>query len=224
MLSAKNYLGPFEGFKTVLQEEFYKYGTVIEFSKNSNPFDPDNMLNWFFIIISGKVKIFDINFETNREQTLYLLVRGDMYDVVTLLDNNLHNLASEVIEKGEAIRFPIDKVREWMKKYPTFEQLIYKYIAKQVRSVESLAIDLSLYSTKERLLKLLLRNKESIENRGIDLLSKLSHSEIASLIGTVRHIIDRHIKELKKEDVLDREQKRVTLKNAQKVLEMLESY
>jgi len=208
----------------VLRGEFEKYGIIINFSKNNNPFDSDNTLRWFYIIISGKVKIYDINFETNREQTLYLLVKGDMYDVVTLLDSKDHELASDILEDGEAICFPIDKVREWIKLYPSFEQLIYRYIAMQMRKVEDLAINLSLYDTKERLLKLLLQNIETIEKKGVSLLDKLSHTEIANLIGTVRHVIDRHVKELKKEGVLEDEKRKINLKNMKKVLELLKSY
>ena len=225
MLNSSNYLGPFEGFGDNLRKEIYKFGTIIPFSKKENPFDVDTLLEWFFIIESGKIKVYDINFKTNREQTLYLLSRGDMYDVVPLLDQKEHNLATEVLESGRAIRFPLDKVREWMHKFPKFEQIIYRYVAQQMRQVEELALDLSLLETRERLLKLLLKNYLSIEKRGIDLLSKLSHAEIASLIGTVRHIIDRHLKSLKNEGLLESESKRKKLEiaNLGRVLELLEN-
>jgi len=111
-----------------------------------------------------------------------------------------------------------------MKLYPSFEQLIYRYVAMQMRKVENLAIDLSLYDTKERLLKLLLQNIETIEKKGVSLLDKLSHAEIANLIGTVRHVIDRHIKELKKEGVLEDEKRKINLKDMKKVLELLKNY
>lgn len=225
MLNKGTYLGPFEAFSELeLKDEFAKFGTLIDFSKKENPFDSVEFQSWFFIIVSGKIKVYEINFTTNREQTLYLMVRGDMIDVVTLLDNKPHDLAVDILESGKAIRFPINKVREWMRKHPAFEQLIYKYIATQIRSLENLAIDLSLYDTKERLLKLLIKNIETLEKKGVDLLSKLSHSEIATLIGTVRHIIDRHIKELKRDGILEDKKRSLELKNAKKVLEMLNSF
>ena len=222
--SGSNFLGPFEGFTANLRDEFQKHATIISFSKKENPFDVDSLLEWFYIIESGKVKVYDINFKTNREQTLYLLSRGDMYDVIPLLDMREHNLATEILESGRAIRFPLSKVREWMHEFPQLEQLIYRYVAQQMRQVEELALDLSLLETKERLLKLLLKNYKSIEKRGVDLLSKLSNAEIASLIGTVRHIIDRHIKSLKKEGLLEPESKKKKLEitNLGKVLELLE--
>ncbi len=222
-MESQNYLGPFEGFADQLRDEFQQYGTVISFSKHDNPFDADLVMDWFYIIQSGKVKVYDINFKTNREQTLYLLSRGDMYDVVPLLDKQEHNLATEVLEAGSAIRFPLYKVREWIRAFPKFELLIYQYVAKQMRQVEELALDLSLLETKERLLKLLLHNFESIENRGVNLLSKLSHAEIASLIGTVRHIIDRHLKSLKSEGVLESGKgKKVEISNLAKLLKLLD--
>ena len=224
MLEAKQYLGIFEDYSDILQEEFRKYGSVIEFDKNNNPFSSDETLKWFFIIISGKVKIYDMNFETGREQTLYLLVRGDMYDTIPLLDGKPHDLASEVLEKGNAIKFPIEKVREWMRKFPSFEQLMYRYIANQIRHTEELATDLSLLETKERLLKLLLKNVETIDKRGVAFLDKLSHTEIANLIGTVRHIIDRHFKDLKKEGVIEKNRNGIELKKLNRVLEMLHNY
>ncbi|HHD74971.1 MAG TPA: Crp/Fnr family transcriptional regulator [Nitratifractor sp.] len=222
-MESQNYLGPFEGFADQLRDEFQQYGTVINFSKHDNPFDADLVMDWFYIIQSVKVKVYDINFKTNREQTLYLLSRGDMYDVVPLLDKQEHNLATEVLEAGSAIRFPLYKVREWIRAFPKFELLIYQYVAKQMRQVEELALDLSLLETKERLLKLLLHNFESIENRGVNLLSKLSHAEIASLIGTVRHIIDRHLKSLKSEGVLESGKgKKVEISNLAKLLKLLD--
>lgn len=222
-MESQNYLGPFEGFADQLRDEFQQYGTVINFTKRDNPFDADLVMDWFYIIQSGKVKVFDINFKTNREQTLYLLSRGDMYDVVPLLDKEEHNLATEVLEAGSAIRFPLYKVREWIRDFPKFELLIFQYVAKQMRQVEELALDLSLLETKERLLKLLLHNFESIENRGVNLLSKLSHAEIASLIGTVRHIIDRHLKSLKSEGVLESGKgKKVEISNLAKLLKLLD--
>ncbi len=218
-----SFLGPLDSLDERLASEFKEFGEIVNFDKNSTIFDSDNSLKWFYIIINGKVKIYDINFNTDREQTLYLLIRGDMFDLITLLDSNSHELAVDILESGSAIRFPIDKVREWMRINITFEQLIYRYIAMQMRNLEELSLDLSLRETKERLLKLILKNFETIDQRGVDMLHNLSRSEIANLIGTVRHIIDKHLKSLKNDNIIDIENRKISLKNAKKVLDMLTS-
>ena len=221
MLNSNNFLGPFGELDKELSAQFREYGEIVKFDKNNNIFESDIALDWFYIIINGKVKIYDINFSTNREQTLYMLIRGDMFDLVTLLDGKPHDLAIDILEAGEAIKFPIFKVREWMRNFIPFEQLIYRYVAMQMRSLEELSLDLSLRETKERLLKLILKNVETIDKRGVDILDKLSHTEIANLIGTVRHIIDKHLKSLQNDDVIDVKNRKISLKNAKKVLDML---
>jgi biotin operon repressor len=56
------------------------------------------------------------------------------------------------------------------------------------------------------------------------MLQNLSRAEIANLIGTVRHVVDRHINQLKKEGILDTTRTRFALKNMQKLQEKLDSF
>ncbi len=162
-----------------------------------------------------------MSLESGKEQTVYLMGRGDMYDTVVLLDGKPHELMNEVLEAGEALRLPISKVREWMYKYPIFGEIILKYVAAQVRHVEELATDLTLLDTRERLLKLIVRNLESGE-KGRNMLEGLSHAEIAKLIGTVRHVVDRHIKQLKEEGILEAGRRKIALKSMEKLQEQLD--
>jgi CRP-like cAMP-binding protein len=205
-----------------LRREIEEVGKVVSFRKNEPPFDYDEPLEYFFIFMSGKVKIFQMNLNNGKEQTLYLLGRGDMYDTVTLLDGQPHEVMSEVLEAGEALRVPIGKAREWMYDYPIFGEIVLKYVAGQIRHVEELASDLTLLDTKERLIKLIIENVEKSRQTGHNMLENLSHAEIAKLIGTVRHVVDRHIKQLKAEGILETGRRKLALKNLEKLQEKLD--
>jgi len=202
--------------------EMEEYGKIVSFDRESDPFDYDETLENFFFILSGKIKIFQMNLKNGKEQTIYLMSRGDMYDTVVLLDGREHDLMCEVLEAGEAISVPVSRVREWMYRYPMFGEMVLKYVASQVRRVESIASDLTLLDTRERLIKLLVENLERSRITGMNILDNLSHAEIAKLIGTVRHVVDRHIKQLKEEGILDSGRKRLSLKNMQKLKKKLE--
>jgi CRP-like cAMP-binding protein len=208
----------------LLKEEIEKYGKIVQFHKKEPFFSYDDTLKYFYIILRGKVKIYNMNINNGKEQTIYLLGRGDMFDTVTLLDNSPHDLMSEVLESGEALQLPLKKVKEWIFKYPPFGEIIMKYIASQLRQVEELASDLTLYDTKERLIKLIVKNLEKSKKSGINMLQNLSRAEIANLIGTVRHVVDRHINWLKSEGILDTSRKKFALKNMQKLQEKLDSF
>ena len=216
-----------EGFSRIgdrLHREMELYGKTITFEKGDTIFDYDDTLSYFYFVLSGKIKIYHMNITNNKEQTIYLLTRGDMYDTVTLLDGKPHEIMSEVLEGGEAFRVPIGKIREWMYDYPVFGEIILKYVASQMRQVEELAADLTLLDTKERLVKLIIKSMEKSKERGVNILENLSNAEIAKLIGTVRHVIDRHIKLLKSDGLIEKSRRKISLKDMEKLRDELEDY
>ena len=206
-----------------LRAEMDEYGRIVSFSKKDTLFDCDDALAFFYIFLGGKVKISQINLGTGKEQTIYLMSRGDMYDTVTLLDGKVHEVLVEVLEEGTAMKIPIGKAREWMYDYPNFGEIVLKYVASQLRKVEELATDLTLFDTQERLIKLILQSIESQDEKSKNILDGLSHTEIANLIGTVRHVVDRHIKKLKEDGVLEDERRKISLKSREKLLDRVKS-
>jgi CRP-like cAMP-binding protein len=201
-----------------LQREFDEHGQIVSFDKTEHMFDCDDTLRYFYIFLGGKIKIFQMNLKNAKEQTIYLMGRGDMFDTVSLLDGKVHEVMVEIIESGKALRIPIGKAREWMYDYPVFGEMILKYVARQLRQVEELATDLTLYDTQERLLKLIVQNMERKDESGQGMLDNLSHTELANLIGTVRHVVDRHIKKFKEDGIIESARKKIILKDYEKLL------
>ncbi|NKQ40402.1 MAG: Crp/Fnr family transcriptional regulator [Sulfurovum sp.] len=216
-------LDTFRNISDQLRIELDSHGSIILFSKKELLFDSDDALEYFYIFLGGKVKISQLNLNNGKEQTIYLMSRGDMYDTVTLLDGKIHEVLVEILEDGSAMKIPISKAREWVYKYPAFGEIVFKYIAAQLRKVEELATDLTLFDTQERLIKLIIQNIESKDQNGKNILDGLSHTEIANLIGTVRHVVDRHIKKLKVDGVLEDERRKISIKNREKLLNKIKS-
>jgi len=69
---------------------------------------------------------------------------------------------------------------------------------------------------------LIVKNLEKSKFTGQNMIENLSHAEIAKLIGTVRHVVDRHIKQLKQEEILETGRRKLALKNMEKLQEKLE--
>ena len=203
-----------QSFKT----EMELHAKIMHFDKRGSTFDYDDTMKHFYILLGGELKIYQINLDNAKEQTIYLMSRGDMYDTVTLLDGKTHDVVVDILEEGEALQIPIGKAREWMYVYPEFGEIILKYISSQLRGVEGLASDLTLLDTQDRLIKLLLKN---INDDGNSILDGLSHGEIAKLIGTVRHVVDRHIKQLREDGILEKEKKKISVRNREKLLDKI---
>ncbi len=216
-------LEPFEGIGEQLIEEINRTGRIREYPKGSPAMDPDDTLKNFYIILEGRIKVYRYNPQNNREQTLYLLGPKDMFDVLTVLDGKRHEVMTEAIDDTKVLELPIEKVRGWLEANPAFNRAFFPYMASQMRQVEELASDLSLYDTSTRLMKLILKNLDiSKPVKHLGLLHNLPHEEIASMIGTVRHVVNRHLQQLKKEGILNIERKKLAVNNVKKLLEKVE--
>ena len=212
----------FENLDQSFEQQFLQHGKVISLKKKETPFLGDELLKKFYIVLKGKIKTFQMNLDTSKEQTLFVYRAGDMFDTLILLDGKPHEVLYEVIESAEVLELPIEKVREWLKTNEKFNQHFFPYIASQMRHTEELASDLSLYSTSERLSKLLLQNMNPNDDHYYQLLQNLSKTEIAKLLGTVRNVVERHLKELEAEQIIENQRKNIYVKDVKKLLESSE--
>jgi len=201
------------------EEEFFRYAKLFEYARGSSPFYPDDLLKYFYIVVDGRVKTYQINFHTNKEQTLFIYKCGDMFDVISLLDEKAHEVIYEVIEDASVLRLPIERVRYWLENDTTFHKKFVPYLAAHMRYTEELTTELALYDTKERFLNLLVQNLNPNNRFRYQLLKNLSNSETAKLLGTVRHVIERTIKQLKADDIIETSRRNIKVKNLQKLLD-----
>ena len=201
------------------EDEFYKYAKPLEFEKGSSPFFPDDFMKYFYIVVDGRIKTSQINFENNKEQTIFIYKRGDMFDIITLLDDKPHDVLYEVIENAKVLQLPIERVRYWLQNDQTFNKKFFPYLAAQMRHTEELATDLALYDTKDRLINLLVDNLNPNKPFKYNLLHNLSNSEIAKLLGTVRHVVERTLKQLKADNLIETSRRNIKITNFKKLQE-----
>ena len=87
-----------------------------------------------------------------------------------------------------------------------------------MRYLEETITDISLYSTSERLIKLIVQDFTPNNIFRFNILEGLSHTETANLLGTVRHVVERHLRNLKKENMINVVDRRIQILNAEKLL------
>ncbi len=203
-------------------EEVVQYSQKVTYAKGETIFYGNQLMDYFYIVVDGTVKTYQLNLTTGKEQTIFMFRRGDMFDLIILLDELPHDVMYETVEDVELMQLPIQKVREWIATKSEFNKVFFPHVAAQMRHTEELATDMALYNTQERLIKLILKNLSPDENHQFSLIHNLSHVEIAKLIGTVRHVVERHLGILKKEKAIEvNHRKHIDITNIQKLLEKL---
>ena len=222
-----NYVEPITSQQLVLQEIeksplALSHKRDLYFKKGEDPLAHTNTLKYFYFIMSGKIKIYDIDFETSKEQTLYMLSRGDMFDTVALLDSKPNEYISEVLEDAHVMQVPLNDVKEMILNDPDFRQYFYAYIASQLKSMENLAVSLSFYDVYQRVLQLFARFTKTVDGKPeLHVVDNLKHDDIASMVGSVRKVVNRSLQKLKKDGIIEISRKNIHIKNFQKLLEKL---
>jgi len=192
------------------------------FDKGDDPLSSENTLKYFYFIMDGKIKIYDIDFNTSKEQTLYMLTYGDMFDVVSLLDGQPNRYISEVLEPTRIIRVPLEDVKQMILDDEKFRQYFYSYVASQLKSMEDLAVSLSFYDVYQRVIQLFARFTQTIDGKSkLITIDNLSHEELASMVGSVRKVLNRTLQKLKQDGIIDISRKHIHIKNFQKLLDKL---
>lgn len=187
--------------------------------------DPEQTIKQFFVIISGRVKVERINPDTGREFTISLLGPGDCFDVLPLLDGRKHNVSFMAVDDLEALSAPFDTIHDWIERHPCFNGTFLPYVGKQLRQIANLTFDMALHDTGTRLMKLFLQHTvQDNPHPRLKLINDLSNEELASMIGSVRVVVNRYMQKLKEEGIIDAHRGRLEIKDLHALVEKIEHH
>ncbi len=89
---------------------------------------PKQAVEYFTVIISGRLELTRISPWSGRQITLFTLTPGDAFDVITLLDGREHDIEPVALEPLEIITASLDKVRRWVEEQPEFNRAFLPYL------------------------------------------------------------------------------------------------
>jgi CRP/FNR family cyclic AMP-dependent transcriptional regulator len=173
----------------------------------------------FYIIETGLVKIY--SFDGAKTVILSFLREGDYFGEMALIKPGL--LRSATAETlGPTVLYVLRRT--------DFEQLLEKnnkmalqmlwFTMERLRKANEQIQDLTFLNVRSRILKILLRlSKEHGVKMadGTQINLKLTHQQIADLVGAVRETVTKVLLELQEEDLISVEQKKVILKDPLKL-------
>ena len=107
-------------------------------SRSSVVMSPVDTLQYFYVLIKGRVKVMNQNPETGREITLFLLGPGDGFNIVSLLDSLRHDVTVVALDEVEALSAPVEQWWSWMERYPALHRAVHQYIDAQLQQLNEL--------------------------------------------------------------------------------------
>lgn len=195
------------------EEQWPKDSCIINYQK---------FLFHFYIVTSGRIKMYQVDEFSEKEHTLFILSKGDVLDLFCLLDGSDHEIYYECLDNINVLAAPMDKIRQWLRKNPEHYQSFLTYTGKMMRTLESNVTQLIFTDISTRLLKLLLTNI-NYESKKLEHINDLPNKEIANLIGSTRAVVNRHLQKLKKKGSIKLSRNQLEIKDISLLLEELQN-
>lgn len=211
-------LRSFTLFKSLTPEELTDVAALCEpkeYKRGDHVFLQGNQISHVFFLLQGKVRLFSMN-EIGSEQTFMLVEHGELFPHIGFLKTGNHPYHAITTKEAICLSVPIESFNQLLLAHPPIHFKITQVLADKILDLQQRLEDKAFYTMEGQLVALLLRlangrNSEKTTEQWC-LLTPLTNSELAGLLGTTRETVNRNINKLKKEQaVIIREDGRISV-------------
>ncbi len=196
-------------FSCLKEEELRKMISECRLTRwdKSADIDNDEGIDIFNIIVEGRIKLMQTDPHSGRSIAIFLLERGDVFDVLSLLDGRKHICTPVAVSETYMLRVPMVTARKWLETYPEFNERFLPYVGQLMRRLESFAETVVFDDTATRLAKLILQHTEKGKldeenNYPVKMINNVTHELLAEMIGSVRSVVTAQLRKLKEDEII----------------------
>ena len=184
----------FEGFTPEQMEELNRITRMESYTKDQPIYLQGALSRSVFLLKKGRVKISKVD-ETGKSITLAILEPGEIFGEVEALEGTLRTTSAQSLESLDDVlvcEIQHGDFERYLEKQPKVAARVLKLIGPRLRQIETKIGDLVFKTAPARLANLFLTLSESMgkqEQDGIMLRARLTHRNLADLIGTARETV-----------------------------------
>ncbi len=193
------------------------------FDRKSLVYLPDDASDSVLLVVSGRVRIYHLTQE-GKEALLAFIDPGELFGELTVIGQNEREEFAETMEKSQIVSIRADAIRELMAEQTEVTLGLTKLIGLRRQKFERRLKSLMFQPNRDRLIHLLLELAERYavpHPEGIALRIRLSHQEMANLIGSTRETVTVVLGELQLEKLVAIRRRQVILKNIKALAEAI---
>lgn len=169
------------------------------------------------VLAEGRVKVGSLT-DDGKQTILTFIEPGELFGELAVLDGGPREEFAEAAEKSHVILIPADAVQRLIADNPKLALGVTKLIGLRRRKVERRLKSLLFRSNRQRLVSLLLELAEQYGQPsddplpgGVRLGIKLSHQDLASVIGSTRETVTVVLGELQNEGLVSVGRRKIAL-------------
>ena len=182
---------------------------------------PNESADGVLLVVKGRVKICHLT-PDGKQSILNFIDSGELFGELSLFGNCERQEFAEAIENCTIVLIPKTAMLQLMASRPHLNVGITKLIGSRRQRIERRLRNLLFRSNRERVVHLLIEMAEKYGQRnetGLELCIRLSHQEMASIIGSTRETVTVMLGQLQAEGLIKIARRRITIINLQKLSE-----
>ena len=171
------------------------------FQKGESIFDEEDEGTGFYVVISGRVKVFKLSPE-GKEQILHIFGPGEPFGEVAVFTGKRFPATAEALEETRAFFFARKEFMDLIQRDPSLALNMLAVLSQRLRRFSGLIESLSLKEVPGRLAAYFLYLQEG-KKGGADLILEISKNQLASLLGTIPETLSRILARMNREGFID---------------------
>ncbi len=212
----------FSGLSAEERRELQEITRMESYGKNDYIYLPGEPGDIVYLLKKGRVKISRVS-EEGREATLCILEAGEIFGEVEVLGGVQRESVVQAIEPTLVCEISREDFERYVYRNADVGGKVLKVIGHRLRQVETRLSDLVFRSAPARLAKLLLELGDTMgdfDNGGIRIRVRLTHQNLANLIGTSRETVSTLISQFQQQGLIIQEHRYILLMDREQLAQV----
>lgn len=203
----------FDGMSPSDMQEMEKITRMEEVKKRQPLYLPGDPSNNVYLLKQGRVKIANTA-PSGKEVTFEILEPGDVFGELEVLEDAPRSTLAEALDDTLICVIPRKDFDRYLAMHPNVTVKLTKLIGLRLKKIQSRVEDLVFRDVPARLAHLLLELSKTdgvTDKRGIRLKAKLTHQEMANLIGCSRETVSTIMGQFRDDGLIQMDGRTITL-------------
>jgi CRP/FNR family cyclic AMP-dependent transcriptional regulator len=186
-----------------------EHATIRKYHANTILINEGDDTNSLFVILEGEVKVF-VNDAQGKEAILNLMGEGEYFGELSLLDDAPRSASVMTVKASKLMIITKTEFKRCLNKNPELAYNIIRAFSKQIRALTNSVKNLALMDVYGRIAHTLLELADNKNGKQV-IEQKLTHQDIANMVGASREMVSRILKDLAAGGYISIDKKSITI-------------
>jgi CRP-like cAMP-binding protein len=189
--------------------------------KDSPIYLPSDSADHVFLLATGRVKLSSVTPE-GKQAIMGFIEAGDLFGEFAAFETSVREELASAVKKSTVVMIPADDFGLLMESSPKFTLSLSRLMGLRRNRIERRLRSLLFRSSRDRLIHLLVEQLDEAlqKSGGQDPLIRLSHHDLASLIGSTRETVTATLGELQTLGYVELQRQKIKITNRSALVEI----